>query len=455
MKKFIPDLKKYLILDNNPRTRKAQKNVYMMFALNIFNFIAIYALVPISIDYLGTLEYGIWMTIYSIIMWLIHLDFGIGNGLRNKLSESLTNKDYDKAKTFVSSAYSFFGIGILILISLFLIMHQFIDWQYLFKAPNYLADTITNTVLFVFIIYSVSFLLKLITSIINADQTPAINVLLSVIANTLTLLFVFILARTTNGNLLYIGTVSAGIPLVVFLCASLILFNRQYKLFSPSIFKVNFKYAKELLSLGINFFVIQLSILILYTSDNIIITRLFGPSEVTIYNVSYRLFYFIPLVFNVIVTPFWSATTEAFLKKELDWINNSIKKILKIFLLLSILTLIIVLFSNMIYNIWVGEDINVPFVLSVFMGIFAVLSNWNNLFTSFINGIGKIKLQFYSSIFVSIINIPLSIFLAKTMNMGITGVIAATCACLLITSLWAPIQFQKLIKGKAKGIWNK
>jgi hypothetical protein len=49
----------------------------------------------------------------------------------------------------------------------------------------------------------------------------------------------------------------------------------------------------------------------------------------------------------------------------------------------------------------------------------------------------------------------LSVFFAKNLNMGISGVIAATCICVGIGAIWAPIQYSKIVNKKAKGIWIK
>jgi O-antigen/teichoic acid export membrane protein len=105
--------------------------------------------------------------------------------------------------------------------------------------------------------------------------------------------------------------------------------------------------------------------------------------------------------------------------------------------------------------VWVGEDIKIPFVLSIFMGLFVVIANWNNIFGSFINGIGKVRIQLYYSVFVAVLNIPLSIFLAKDAGLGITGVIISTNICLIMASIWSPIQYLKIINGRATGIWNR
>jgi Na+-driven multidrug efflux pump len=68
---------------------------------------------------------------------------------------------------------------------------------------------------------------------------------------------------------------------------------------------------------------------------------------------------------------------------------------------------------------------------------------------------GKIRIQLYYAILTAILNIPLSIFLAKYVGLGITGIMVATNISLIFASFWSPIQYHKLINGTAKGIWDK
>jgi Na+-driven multidrug efflux pump len=67
---------------------------------------------------------------------------------------------------------------------------------------------------------------------------------------------------------------------------------------------------------------------------------------------------------------------------------------------------------------------------------------------TFLNGIGKIKLQMWLFVFAALINIPLSVIFVKYLYFGVTGVILATCTSLLILSIAMPIQAYKVLKNK-------
>ena len=455
MENTIKAIKSLFRFEGSSRSLKAKKNIIILFLLNGVNFVATFLLVPLTINYLGPVEYGIWLTISSVLTWLSFMDFGIGNGLRNKLAETLASGSYSTAKSYVSTAYAIFMVGILVLWLIFIIINGFVNWSAIFNAPAYLSSEVNRLVLVVFLLFSLQLFFKLIYSIVNADQRPAVNGLLSAIVNALTLLFVFIIYKFTGKSLFLLGTGSSVVPNIIFIVASIILFLGLYKKIAPSIKSINLKYSKYLFGLGMQFFIIQLAGLVLFATDNLIITQLFGPSEVTTYNVAYKYFYYVFIIFNVVLTPFWSAYTDAYVKDDFEWIKNTIKKIKIIWLLLSVLVLVMLLMSNFVYKFWVGNKISIPFSLSVVMALFVILGNWNNIFAYFINGVGKIRLQLYTSIITAIINIPLSVYLAKYLNMGITGVMTATCICVFFGSVLGPLQYSKIINKKANGVWGK
>lgn len=451
--KYSP--KELLNFKNSTRSEKAKKNIILLFIVNLFNFVAIMALVPVSVSYLGQVEYGIWLTLHSILMWLVNMDLGLGNGLRNKLAEAFAIKDDKLARSYVSTAYAIFSAGLLLIIIIYLIIHPFINWAALLKAPDEYFFSLNKLVLFVFILFCLQFLMRLLTSILHADQRPAVNGAISLSINGLTLLAIIGLSYTNDRSLFIYGMLSGFVPVLVFFAGSVIMFTTLYRKISPNFKFVDLKHSSALMKLGMQFFVIQVAGLIIFTTGNIIITQLFGPAQVTVYNVAYKYFYLAPMVFNVIIAPFWSAFTEAYVKREYDWIKSMMRKLIIIWAGLSTIVVLMIVFSDIAYALWVGGEIEVPFLLSLFTGIFVITANWNNIFVYFLNGVGKIRLQFYNAIITAIINIPLSILFAKYMNMGISGVMLSTIICIIIGSVWAPVQYLKIINNKATGIWNK
>jgi hypothetical protein len=105
--------------------------------------------------------------------------------------------------------------------------------------------------------------------------------------------------------------------------------------------------------------------------------------------------------------------------------------------------------------LWIDDNIasSISFSTSVACAIYVIIVNWCSIYVYFLNGIGKIKLQLYISVNLMVIYIPISIFMGRIF--GITGIVIALCVTSLPAAIFAHIQFNKLIKGTAKGIWNK
>ena len=85
-------------------------------------------MVPIVLAYIHKEQYGIWLTLSSIIGWFSFFDIGLGHGLRNKLSESLAENDLVKAKTYVSTTYAILILIFSSLLLLFFVVNPFLNW---------------------------------------------------------------------------------------------------------------------------------------------------------------------------------------------------------------------------------------------------------------------------------------------------------------------------------------
>ncbi len=246
-----------------------------------------------------------------------------------------------------------------------------------------MGNGLSKLVLIVFTFFCLKFIFQLIGTVLTADQKPAITASFDVISGFFSLIIIFILTKTTNGSLLYLGTALSVTPVIVLLIASFIFYNKDYKYCRPSYRYVDFRYFKDLVGLGVKFFILQIAFIIIFSTDNIIITQIFGPSEVTPYNLAFKYFGIPIMIFSIIITPFWSASTEAYAKNDIGWIKSSMKKLIKIWVLFVVGVVFLLVVSNYFYLMWVGNKVIIPYLLSAFMGLFAIISTWNNIFAYF------------------------------------------------------------------------
>lgn len=399
-------------------------NKYLI--LNIFGSLGIKGLamlisiltLPAYMDYLENHQIlGIWFALLSILNWVLTFDLGIGNGLRNHLTEAIANNNQTKVKTYISSAY--FSIGAISLV-LVIVGHNIIGLSHWNTILNISDEQMTNKelIIVVQIVYSgilLQFVLRLIVSILYALQKTALSNFLALISNVLILVFLVTYSNEDLKSRLqllsYVYILAFNLPLLI---ATLAVFATSFKNAIPSVFHINFIDLKKILKLGSMFMVIQLALLIINASNQILITNLYAPEDVVRYQVYFKIFSIFYTMFSIITIPVWSAVTKAFAENRGGWIVKTYKYLNLAAIGVCLLSIFVAIVFQKIVNVWLGDQ---SFTISLYTAfLFAIYYSimvFINSAACIANGISKLKPQFYSNIIAAIIKIPLSIFLAS------------------------------------------
>ena len=443
------------LLGKNTRTAKAAKNIIYSFFIKGYSVVIQFALVPLTLHYLDKFHYGIWLTLASLLEWFNFFDIGIGHGLRNKLAEALAKGENTLAKTYVSTAYAIVTAIFTAFIVLFCLINPFLNWASILNVSPAIGQELSQLVLYVFIFFCLRFIFNLISVVIYANQSPALNNLMGPLGSTFSFVGIFILTKTVASSLFWVAIVLSASPLFVLILFNFILFGSKYKTIKPSLKQVNFNYGHSLLGLGVQFFIIQMSILVVFSTDNVILTQLFGPGQVTVYNIAFKYFSIGIMANGIITYTFWTPFTEAFVKHDFDWIKSTLKKLEFISLALIVGVIVSALLVNKIVLLWVGNSVKIPESMTIALTLYTIINLSAAPYNMFINGSGKIRLQLYMSILSIVVTIPLSILLCKTLHFGPAGVtIAMVCTTLPNLIIWR-IQSKKILNGTATNIWNK
>lgn len=441
-----------LIAKGSDRSRTAKKNIIISFLLKGISIFISLIYVPLLINYLGVEEYGVWLTISSIIGWFSFFDIGLGNGLRNKLTEAFAKNNNILAKEYISTTYAIVSIVFGATLILFYFVNPFLNWVKILNTSTVDKDKLTLLAQIIFTFFSLRFIFQLIGNIYQAKQLPAINDAIGPIGNIICLVVIYILIKTTNGSLIMLGFVLSSVPVLILIIMTLIAFNVFFKDLRPSIKSINFRHSKYLLSLGFKFFIIQVAALVLFSTSNIIISQILSPAEVTQYNIAYKYFSITFMVITIILSPIWSAVTDAYTREDYNWLRSTLNKLNKIGILFLLVAIIQYILSDFFYKIWVGSTISIPVELSLALLFDTAWTCFSAPYNNYINGFGKLKLGLYIVTFRLITFIPLAIYL--TQSIGISGIVWASLIGKLFT-VFNIIQVNKIINKKAYGIWNK
>ena len=435
------------------RTRKVKKNVIVSLFLKGVSIIASLLTVPLAIRYVNTMQYGVWLTLSSMFTWFTLFDIGFGNGLKNKLTEALAKGDDKLARAYVSTTYLAVLVVSAVLFSIFLLVNFFADWTRILNVPPQMSNELDLIVFIAFVIFAVQFVLQLVNIVSQSRQNTITPSLITLTGNVAGLILVYILTRTTHGSLLYLCLSVGLMPPISLAIYSAWLFAGPYKKLAPSFRLADRKYLREIMNLGVKFFIIQVGLIFYYNCDNLIITQVLGPAAVTPYNLAFKYFGVITLISNILMTPFWAAFVDAGTRQDHAWIRRSVRQLEKLCIGVFILGLLMLLVSPYVYRLWLGSQVTIPFILSALVAFFTSLNTYRTIFNYFLNGMGKVMVQLYLVVLSGIINIPLAILLCKFY--GVTGVLMSTTLLCLICAGFEITQYRKLINHKATGIWNK
>lgn len=410
--------------------------------------------VPAYMNYFPSADLlGVWFAILSLLNWIMIFDLGVGNGLRNKLVEAFTYNDMDRAKNYISSAYTVIGVlSIAIIIAGYFLLGLF-NWNFLFNiSETIISESILlASVRFVFLGVVIHFFLNIILYILYALQKTAIASMISLVSSTSILVFTILYKSNNNASSLLILSIvhiiTYNIPLLI---ASIIVFTKTLSHVKPNIKFYTKDSANKIMKLGYAFFVIQITLLIINLTNEFLITRLFGPQYVVEYQVYNRIFSLLLTLFSVFTTPIWSSITKAYNENKYKWIASTYKYLTILASALSLFLLIIAILFNFIVDIWLGENTIVISSHTAFIfAIFYIIMIFIYSITCITNGIGYLKAQLYSNTVSAILKIPIAIILSNYIEHW-TAIMITNILIMLPSLLIQSISINRIFRLKLK-----
>lgn len=455
--RFLKFISNYIDYQSEKDQRSFNTYVQIIFTLTIriVSLVVNFALVPVSLSYVGVESFGLWLVMFSVISWFSLFDIGLGHGLRNKLTEALAVKDFELAKIYVSTAYVLLGAVSLFLFVVMFAISPFIDWLTLFNTKIISEDQMLVLVLLLIAFVCPQFVLKLVSTVLTANQRPSVPVLINTIANCIVLSLLIFFQDKGEGTLIELCLIYMSPILALLLLTTIILFSTKYKAYRPSLNFFNLSHTKDILGLGFQFFILQMELLVLYQLGNIIIINFFGAEEVVQYNLAHKYFVVPQLIFAVIMNTYWSAFTDAMSLNDMLWIKKSVKKLMSFWMLLIPLTLFMLWISNDFYIFWIGDQILIPFSLSIAMCVYVLFEAWNSIFEYCLQGLSRINVMLITACTSVVLYLPLVFLIIKKLQFGVEGIIIAFILCRIINSIILPIQCKYILNNRTHFLFNK
>jgi O-antigen/teichoic acid export membrane protein len=389
--------------------------------------------VPLTYRYLGAERYGIWMVLVSIIAVMGVADLGIGNGIVNAISEASGKDDRKLMREYTSNGL-FLMLGISVLLAVAgTVAYPHIQWMRLFNVKS--AEAANEGAAAFLVLYG-WFVLNIPLNAINRIQAGLQrsywSQALIACGNVLSLLGLIVVVEL-RGSLAWLVFASTFGVIAAAIANGCVLFRSSPWLL-PRFSAFRSGAAKKILSLGLLFFVLQCTVVLGFTSDNIVITQVMGAAAVAVYSVPQKLFGVSSQLINLGMMPIWPAYSEAISRGDYKWVRNTFRHSLVLTLVIAFcLCPLLAVTGPWIIRAAIGKTLHVPIALFWVLAAWGIIwSVWTPI-AMLLNGAGCLKAQAIAGMVSSLVNLVLSIYLTR--RIGVIGVCLGSIIALLTISV--------------------
>lgn len=401
--------------------------------------------IPLTGKYLGAERFGLWLMLSTFLGWVSMADFGLANSLKNALATADGKEEREKAKIAVSSVFWLTVNISLILGILFYISYPFIPWARIFNITSDVAKSEAGLAV---IVVAILFLSRLIVSIpsniYHAYQEGYLYNSWEVISRILSIIGL-IIAIIYKASLPVLVAVGFGTSLLGSLLSAIHLFVWRRPWLKPSLVYFRWNEASSLLKIGFNFWLAQISAILLLQTDLILVAQFFGAVEVAKYGVTLKLFGLINLVQMSFLSPLWTAYTEAIARQDYQWVIKTFKYSIWIGTIWLIpASGFLVIFGEKMIKILVNQDIIPGIGLLWAMFLTTIITGFTQSLAIFLNGLGEVRIQAMLGLPSGILNLIISILLGH--YLGSAGICLGTAVTISLTLSIFVTRVFKIIK---------
>lgn len=418
------------------------------FVVKVTSFLTSLWVVNLLYGILGTTNYGIWITVYSIANWVIFFDFGLANGLKNKVAQIVSTNETSSLQKYISSVFTIMLFAAMASVSVLLLSvkvwgsETMLGVKYADQGNLDLTLCLTGVGILVLLTFN-----NLFNSIFSGFLQNALANLSGMMIN---IFFCFLLLIKVNVSpdpifnvaLYYFCSMLGSTAVVV------LIFHLKHPHLSPP--GLNFKdldVAKEMASVGFKFFVIQTYLVLLTFTDNYLILKYINEKSVTEYSLVFRLFNTSILIFAYFANTLWVYLSDAYHNGDIKWIQQAFKKMHLLIIGFAISLFAVWFFVEDVVRIWVGDEtISVSSRLAFLIFLFHVFYMWNFTYSLFLFAVSALKLDFYYSMIAIVCKIVVSVYLLNYLHFGNEAVILASLVCMIPYSILGFLYTNKIIK---------
>lgn len=350
--------------------------------------------VRITFNYLGVEIYGLWNAVINFFALFAFSDLGLGNGLQTKLSQAYGKDDMLLCKQLISSTYFILCSVAFLLLVIFLIIYPFVNWGGVMNATNSQAQDLAASIVCVIVIPKILAIPLAIISRTQLALQEGYNYCIWAICGSITsLAYICTVAYLDLGKIILLGG-SAIIPLVFSILNMIVYYGWQRIDLRFSLSCVKKVQSCELLNLGLSFCLLSILTNLGFSMDTFIVAKTCALEDAGVFAILSKVMYILSAVLTIFAQPLWGANGEAISRGDFAWVRKNTNKMSLMMTASTIcLSLIVVIFSKLIFRLWLGEELNFSIYCLSWMCLFQICTAFISPWFMVLNASGQVKIQ--------------------------------------------------------------
>ncbi len=407
-----------------------------------------FVLVSQLLEILGNDQYGIWVTLSSMIGWFGIFDLGLDNGLRNEVAKQRALGNTTELKRLIGTSYLLMGSISILILTIGLGVTYLLDFGEMLKVDDVSNDELRLVVSLLFFSFSSRLTFKIVGGVVFGLQKSGLNRLQDTSTTFFFVLLILILKNQGDWSILKVAFVNVLNGVMIWIIFTVLVY-RVFKDVRPGFRQVSLKMIKPIFRTGIAFFLSQLASVLIFSTDQFIVNNVFGPSIAASFAITDKVFQIPQILFAIINATLWSSFTDAYYKKDRKWIIKTLRILRYLWLGQLGFMLGLIFCFDWFVTLLGADDLDFPYHLVIGVGLIKWSLTFVSIYVHFVNGVGLVKKQLYMALPASVLNIPLSYSLAQT-SLGPLGVVVATLIIQIPFFIWTPWITHKTIRNMDK-----
>jgi O-antigen/teichoic acid export membrane protein len=332
--------------------------------------------VPVAYAALGTEQFGLWITITSILAAMQFADLGIGNGLLNMVAVANARDDREGARGAVTTSIGMLTMISIAVLAFFGLIYPFLDWTRIYNVSSTGVAAEAGAATAVMVVCLALNLPLLTAQRVQMGYQDGLkaNIWIS-LGSLFSLVGVLACSRTGVGLPGFVLAALGGPVVAATLC-----WMYEFSLARPWLFP-SYRYfdlatGRRVVKDGGIWTLFQLMAFIGTALDNLIISYMFGAEAVTKYSIMSKLLTGL-LIAQMLSAPLWPAFAEAIDRGDLAWARQTFHRSMIICAGMGLVGALVMAFlSPWIIKWWVGPELIPGLVLATGFAFWCFISNF-------------------------------------------------------------------------------